>query len=73
MVDTVQNLLNATNFKLSSIQNPDKNNADAIHSMVKNLESVKENLEEQQAFLAKYFSKPKALRKSMFYSFKKKF
>lgn len=73
MVDTVETLLVTTEQKLAGIQNPDKANAAIIQQLNNNLREVRENLQDQKNFLAKYFSTSKMFRKSLFYSYKFRF
>jgi len=67
MADTIQRLLIASESYLESITNPDKNTKNSIFQLNKSIDEVKLKLIDQKLFLKKYFSKPKSLRKSMFY------
>ncbi|MHC1706723.1 MAG: transglutaminase domain-containing protein [Bacteroidales bacterium] len=72
MIDTVDVLIAAARNKLSEIKKPDPANEAVINQMLNNMKEVQGNLEEQKAFLDKYFKTSKVFRKSLFYNYKRK-
>jgi hypothetical protein len=67
MMDTASNKLKAAKNKLQKISNPDANAAALITQLTKSMGVIDVQVKEQQEFLAHYFSRPKAKRKSLFY------
>jgi hypothetical protein len=56
-------------MSLSQIKEPDTNIAALMVQLNTSIDSLLDKTAEQQEWLNKYFSKPKAARKSMFYKY----
>lgn len=66
MVDTVDYLFNQSSAKLNIIKDPDANLATSITLLNKSLNDATVNLNDQKAFVDKYFNTGKMFRKSLF-------
>jgi len=66
MVDTVDYLFNQSKRQLNSIKNPDSTMAISIIQLNKSINDATVNLNDQKAFLDKYFKTGKLFRKSLF-------
>lgn len=69
MVDLADKSLSSSREKLKEIKNPDSNTANSITQLNKSIDEAVLNLNEQKAFLEKYFKTGKLFRKSLFYKF----
>lgn len=69
MMDTASNKLSRAKNRLDAIKDPHPSLATLITSLRKSIVDAMGVADEQQEFLKKYFSKPKLLRKSMFYKY----
>lgn len=66
MVDTVEYLFNQTKAQLNTLKNPDPNLSTSITQLNKSLNDATINLNDQKAFVDKYFKTGKMFRKSLF-------
>jgi transglutaminase/protease-like cytokinesis protein 3 len=66
LLDSASNPYNRAKMKLSQIKNPSPNILSSMGSLQKQMNEFSEQLKEQEAWLAKYFSKGKSGRKGMF-------
>jgi hypothetical protein len=69
MVDVAESSLNSSRDKLKEIKNPDSNIATSMLQLNRSIEEAMINLNEQKAFLDKYFSTGKVFRKSLLYKY----
>ncbi|GAT64100.1 transglutaminase domain-containing protein [Paludibacter jiangxiensis] len=69
MVDTVSIELSASQSRLSEIQKPDAQTAASITQLNKSLEQATAGMNEQKAFVDKYFKTGKLFRKTLFYKY----
>ncbi len=69
MVASAERSLKTAKTRLSQIEKPGRDIAMAILQLSNAIDEAMVNLNEQQAFLDKYFSSGKAARKSMFYRY----
>ncbi len=69
MVDLVEKSLIASREKLASISSSDPNSANSIIQLNRSVDEATVNMNEQKAFLDKYFSTGKMLRKTLFYKY----
>ena len=67
MLDSASAPFNLAKMKISSIKNPGPNILNLMGPMQKQLNDYSAQLEEQEVWLAKYFTKGKSGRKGMFY------
>ncbi|MDP4267268.1 MAG: energy transducer TonB [Bacteroidota bacterium] len=67
MVDSSDYKFTCAKVKLGNINNPDPNTANMIKQLTKSIDAAAAQAKEQKDWLIIYFSKPKSLRKSMFY------
>jgi len=67
MIDTVETSFKLSRKQLENIKNPDSNTALLIAQLNKSLDNATINLNEQKAFLSKYFKTSKKNRNSLFY------
>ncbi len=68
LLDSASGPYNLAKMKLSKINNPGPNIQNLILPMQKQMNDFSEQLEEQEVWLAKYFSKGKSGRRGMFYT-----
>ena len=66
LLDSASDPYNLAKVKLSQIQNPGPNITNMMGPMQKQMNEFSDQLEEQEVWLAKYFSKGKSGRKGMF-------
>jgi len=69
MVDLPEKSLIDSREKLKEIKKPDSNTANSMIQLNKSIDEAMLNLNEQKAFLDKYFSTGKMFRKSLFYKY----
>ncbi len=69
MVEAPEKSLVGSLDKLNEIKNPDPSNANTISQLKRSIDEAMKNLNEQKAFLDKYFKTGKLLRKSLFYKY----
>lgn len=69
MLDVAETLLADSRKKLLEIKNPDQDMAASMLQLNRSIDDATVNLNEQKAFLNKYFSTSKVLRKSLFYKY----
>ena len=69
MVDLIEQTLNNSREKLNEIKKPDSNIANSMIQLNKSIDEATRNLNEQKAFLDKYFKTGKMFRKSLFYKY----
>jgi len=69
MVDTTQYSFELSRLHLSTIKNPDANMLTAISQLNQAIDEAMLNLNEQKAFLQKYFKTAKLFRKTLFYKY----
>ncbi len=69
MVAVAENSLNNSRDKLKEIKNPDSGLASSILQLNRSIDEAMININEQKAFLDKYFSTGKVFRKSLFYKY----
>lgn len=69
MVDLPEKSLINSREKLKEIKKPDSNTANSMIQLNKSIDEAMLNLNEQKAFLDKYFSTGKMFRKSLFYKY----
>jgi transglutaminase/protease-like cytokinesis protein 3 len=67
MLDSATGPYNLAKMKLSQIKNPSPNIQNLMGPMQKQMNQFSDQLEEQEVWLAKYFSKGKSGRRGMFY------
>ena len=67
MLDSASGPFNLAKMKLSKINNPGPNIQNLMLPMQKQMTDFSDQLEEQEVWLAKYFSKGKSGRRNMFY------
>jgi transglutaminase/protease-like cytokinesis protein 3 len=67
MLDSASNPYNLAKMKLTRIKDPGPNIQNMMGPMQKQMNDFSEQLEEQEVWLAKYFSKGKSGRRNMFY------
>jgi len=67
MMDAVENYFNDAKSKLAGVTPPDEKTAAMMVQLSKSIADTEVQLAEQRAWLKKYFSKPAAERKYMFY------
>jgi len=68
LLDSASGPYNLAKMKLSKINNPGPNIQNLMIPMQKQMNEFSEQLEEQEVWLAKYFSKGKSGRRGMFYT-----
>ena len=66
MLDSASGPYNLSKMKLSQIKNPGPNILNLMGPMQKQMNEFSDQLEEQEVWLAKYFTKGKSGRKGMF-------
>jgi hypothetical protein len=69
MVDTIDISFKLSREQIKNIKNPDSNTSSSIVQLDKSLAEATINLDEQKAFLEKYFKTGKLFRKSLFYKY----
>ena len=69
MVATTESSFNHSRQRLSEIQNPDANMLVAMNQLTKAIDEAIFNVNEQKAFLQKYFKTSKLFRKTLFYKY----
>ncbi len=70
MVDIADSSLINSRKKLNEIKRPDPNTVNSISQLNRSIDDAMKNLNEQKAFLEKYFKTGKMFRKSLFYKYK---
>ena len=70
MADTAEHSLNMARTRLKEIKNAGSNTAVSMIQLKKSIDEATLNLNEQKAFLEKYFGAGKMFRKLLFYKYK---
>jgi uncharacterized membrane-anchored protein YhcB (DUF1043 family) len=69
MVDSAQCSFQLSHQRLNEIKNPDANMVGAVNQLERAITEATLNLDEQKAFLQKYFKTSKLFRKTLFYKY----